>query len=253
METSGSEPMAGEVGGEVEFVDADEQVRRVLEIECEGDGGVRVEQGGRAGGEADAGFLLEVLELGGIEELAPAVRVFPGEQAGAGMQAGEALFLDEGREVLGGIGLAEEVLEVGLDEREVVAHGRAAGGGGEVGIELDAIRGRVFRDAEQRVALARQGEEGEEVVLREIAEFLLEAEVVEEDVGLERVLRGRQGERVVAAAGEVRGVGLEVAREIGLGAGAELGEVGEVEGAVRAEFRDGSPAATSSWPEVSFL
>ena len=125
--------------------------------------------------------------------------------------------------------------EVGQDEWEVFADGRAAGGGGEIGGEIDGVRRAVFRDAEDVVACAGQGEECEEVVFGEVFEFLLEPEVVKKDVGFERILGLLEGDDVVAAALEVVSVCGEIAGEISLGAGAELGEVGEVEFGVEPE------------------
>ena len=93
--------VAREVGGEVEFVDADEEVRGVFEVEGECGVGVGSDEFRRAGGEGDGGFLLEFLELDGAEDGAPAVGVFTGEQAGFGVDAGEAAFGDEGCEVFG--------------------------------------------------------------------------------------------------------------------------------------------------------
>ena len=56
-----------------------------------------------------------------------------------------------------------------------------------------------------------------------VAEFRLEPQVMEQHVRLERVECGRQGDGEIAATAQVIGVGLEVALEIGLCAGAKLG------------------------------
>ena len=70
------------------------------------------------------------------------------------------------------------MIELGLDERQVVVDGRAAGGGFIIGAEFDARGGRGFRDDEQRVFGPGQGEVGEEIVLGEISEFRLQPEVM---------------------------------------------------------------------------
>lgn len=232
--------LALDPGGEVEFEDADEEFRRVFQVEREFHRGIGGQGDGLAGGEGDAGILLEFEDFGGIEFRAPADGIGPGEELGAGVEAAEGLLFEVGLEGVRRVGGGEEVLEVGLDQRFVVFDRVAAGGGAEGagGVE-DDLALREFLDEEQRVTLAGQCEVGEEVVERELAEFALEAEVVEEDVAGQRGVAEFPGDDEFAAGGEVGGVGGEIEGEVGLAAGAEGFEVAGGEGFVGGEVRAG--------------
>lgn len=200
-------------GGGVDFVDADEEAGGVFEEQGECDVGLGGEMGGGGGCEVDAGFFEEVFVLVRGEFGGPGGGGRAGEEAGAGMERAEFFLKNERDEVaVGGVGLGEEMEEEGFDEGGVVVDGGAVGELGEAFAEANDI-GAFFVGPEDGVVVAREGEVAEEVVFGRGAELLLEAEVVEEDVGFEGVLGGWQGEGVIAEGFQVGGVGGAVGGE----------------------------------------
>ena len=145
------------------------------------------------------------------------------------MEDGEFFLCDIGDEgLLRGIGLAEVVEDLAFEKIEFLADWGAecdfrvvfVGIDGELGV------GSGFQDG---CLISRQSEVSEEIGERLIPKRFLKAEVVEKDMGFQRILRGREFHHMILASGEESGVRLRVAVELRGLCGAELGKISEVE------------------------